>query len=126
MIARVYLQQGKFEEAIAESLKLPDRFWEIEFDPVLPRAYVLSGRRTEALKTLEQFKTASQTYTPPAYSIASIFTALGDHDQAFRWLDQAYEDLSCQFFKLGVDPAFRPLHPDPRFDALLKKMNLRR
>lgn len=126
MIARVYLEQGKFEEAIAESLKLPDRFWEIELDPILPRAYALSGRRVEALKTLEQFKTASQTYTPPAYSIASICTALGDHDQAFRWLDQAYEDLSCQLYKLGVDPAFRPLHPDPRFGALLKKMNLRR
>jgi tetratricopeptide (TPR) repeat protein len=126
MIARVYLQQGKFQESIAESLKLPDRFWEIELDPILPRAYALSGRRGEALKALEQFKTVSQTHAPPAYSIASIYTALADYDQAFRWLDQAYEDCSGPIYKLGVDPAFRPLHPDPRFDALLKKMNLRR
>src|ERR1039458_1667329 len=67
MIARVYLQQGKFQESIAESLKLPDRFWEIELDPILPRAYALSGRRGEALKALEQFKTVSQTHAPPAY-----------------------------------------------------------
>jgi serine/threonine protein kinase/TolB-like protein/tetratricopeptide (TPR) repeat protein len=126
IIAKVYLQQGKFQESIAESLKLPDRFWEIELDPILPRAYALSGRRGEALKALEQFKAVSQTDAPPAYSIASICTALGDYDQAFRWLDQAYEDCSGPIFKLGVDPAFRPLHPDPRFDALLKKMNLRR
>ena len=126
MIARVYLQQGKFQDAIAESLKLPERFWEIQVDPILPRAYALSGRRDEALQALEQFKTVSQTDAPPAYSIASICTALGDYDQAFRWLDQAFEDGSGQIYKLGVDPAFRPLHPDPRFDGLLKKMNLRR
>jgi adenylate cyclase len=123
-IAKVYLEQGKFEEAIAECRKVPDRFWEVETDPVLPRAYALSGRRAEALKVLKELNSAPQNHTPPAYSLASIHSALGDTDQALRWLNRAYEERSGPIYRVGVEPAFRQLQADPRSQALLAKMNL--
>ncbi|MEI6394111.1 MAG: tetratricopeptide repeat protein [Verrucomicrobiota bacterium] len=123
-IAKVFLEQGKFDEAIAECRKLPDRFWEIQVHPVLPRAYALSGRRAEALKVVKEITTNPQYHTPPAYSLACIYTALGETDQALRWLNRAYEERSSLIYKVGVEPAFRRLHGDLRFQALLKKMNL--
>ena len=124
-VARVYLQQGKCQQAIATSLRLPARFWEVETDPVLARAYALSGRRAAALKALEQLKVGSESDAPPAYSLASVHTALGEEEQALMWLTRAYEDRSGPLYRLAVEPAFHRLHGNPRFHDLLKKMNLR-
>ena len=122
--AAVYLQQGKFRECIAECLKLPDQFWEIETEPILAQAYALSGDRTKALTMLERLKGSFPADGQPAYSIASLYAVLGDTAEAIRWLDQAYVDRSSRMHTLAVNPIFRRLHLDSRFSAILKKMNL--
>lgn len=53
-----------------------------------------------------------------------IYVALGDRDRAFTWLEKGREQHSEVVLDLKADPAFEPLRSDPRFQALLSRMNL--
>jgi hypothetical protein len=58
-----------------------------------------------------------------AYHVALIHVGLGEKDQALQWLNKAYEDRSAYMVILNVDPWMDPLRSDPRFQALLRRMN---
>ena len=62
-------------------------------------------------------------YVSPYY-VAEIYTGLGDKDAAIEWLGKALDERSTWVVFLGVDPRFDPLRSDPRFAALLKRLNL--
>ena len=85
----------------------------------LARAYVASGKRSEAETLLSDLKKRSnpgQSYAP---EIAVIYAALGDTDQAMSWLEKGYEER----FNPGVliRPGFDPLRSDPRFEDLVRR-----
>jgi hypothetical protein len=48
----------------------------------------------------------------------------GRSDEARRWLERAYAQKEPSLFYIKAYPALNPLKADPRFKALLKKMNL--
>ena len=52
------------------------------------------------------------------------YVGLGDRDAAFRWLDQAFEGHAAFMDGLKASPAFDPLHSDPRWGILLRRMRL--
>ena len=58
------------------------------------------------------------------YYLASFAAELGDKDAAFALLDKAYDKNDQFIFFAKIDPAMRPLHGDPRYNALLKKLGL--
>jgi serine/threonine-protein kinase len=58
----------------------------------------------------------------PAYAVAEIYAWRGEKDKAFEWLDRAYQRHTGS--DLRHDPLVTSLHGDPRFAALLRKMNL--
>jgi len=66
---------------------------------------------------------AKQEYVP-RNSFARIYTHLGDKDQAMRWLEESYEKHEFFLTFLTVAPAFDPFRDDPRFQDLLRRMNL--
>jgi len=59
-----------------------------------------------------------------SYAIAYVYIPLGDFDQACAWLEKAYEEGSPGLVFLKVDPRMDPLRSDPRFQDLLRRMNL--
>jgi len=61
-----------------------------------------------------------------AFSLALAYARLGRKDQAFVWLEKAYEQRSNvqQMVFLGVDPRFDALRSDPRFDDFLRHAGL--
>ena len=90
----------------------------------LGRAYAVSGKRDKAKKVLDELKErATRSYVPP-YRIATVYNGLGEKDQAFEWLERAYEERSGSLVFLKVDPMFDNLRSDSRFTALLKKVGL--
>ncbi len=66
---------------------------------------------------------ATQVYVPPT-SFAWIHLGLGEIDQAFTWMERAIDDRDAIIIPIKSYPFLDPLRYDPRFAALLRKMNL--
>ena len=88
----------------------------------LGRVYVKSGRMTEAKRILHQL-TTSREYVS-AYAVASLHAALGSRDQAFAWLEKAYEEKAGSIQYIKTAPEMDSLRTDPRYTDLLKRMGL--
>ena len=58
----------------------------------------------------------------PPYFLAILNVGLGQHEEAFSWLDRAYRERDGYLTWLKVDSALDPLRPDPRFQTLLRRV----
>lgn len=90
----------------------------------LIHSYAASGRRSKALKALEEFKKTGKWRYVPAIYFACIYAGLLDKDQAFFWLEKAYQERSDGLTYLNVEPTFDPLRGDTRFRDLLRRVRL--
>ena len=91
---------------------------------VLVRAYAHAGRRSDALRVLEELKKRSQTGYVPAGAFVNAYLGLGDNEQAFAWMERAYQEQSNILQFLKVHPFFDPLRHDPRFADLVRRVGL--
>ena len=83
-----------------------------------------SHQPAEARKVVDRLKERSQqTYVQPMW-LAVIYLALGNKDQAFDWIQKAYEDRSAWLVYLKVDPLFDSVRQDARFTDLLRRVGL--
>jgi hypothetical protein len=57
-------------------------------------------------------------------TVGMAYAFLGDRDQAFRYLEQAYANGDSQLLFAVRLPALDALHSDPRYAELLRKMGL--
>jgi adenylate cyclase len=123
-----YVQKGMYKEAVAElqeavGLSMKSGVKGDRHRKNLGLAYAFSGNKLEALKILEEMKEESaQMYVSPL-SIAQLCTALGMKEEAFEWLEKAYEIHDGNMCLLRVWPAYDPIRSDPRFQDLLRRMN---
>jgi tetratricopeptide (TPR) repeat protein len=95
---------------------------------LLGHLYAVSGRQAAArgiISQLQEMSTDKSRYVPSLY-IALIYIGLGDKDQAFAWLDKAYSERSEYLVYLPTEPTAAPLRKDPRFDAVLERLGLRK
>lgn len=84
----------------------------------------LGGKAPEARSLLERLHAkASPGYVPPT-SFAWIHLGLGEIDAAFEWLDRAVDECDQFMMPIKSYEFFDPIRSDPRFLALLRKMNL--
>lgn len=91
---------------------------------MLAYAYGVAGRAGEARKLLKKLTELSKReYVPPA-SVAWGNFGLGDRDQAFEWMEKAYQERSNALAYLGVWPVVDPFRSDPRFRSLLRRIGL--
>jgi len=116
--------KGSFQEAIAEYQKAK----QLNDDPfvlaLLGHAYAVSGKRDEALRTLDQLKEIAKQRYVGAYGFAIVHAGLGDKDQAFQWLERGYQDRALEMTRLKVDPFLDNLRSDPRFADLVRRVGL--
>jgi eukaryotic-like serine/threonine-protein kinase len=86
-----------------------------------------AGRRGEAIRIARQLE--DETARAPEERlqpelIGYLYAQLGDHDRAFAWLERAIDERSARVLWLKVDPRAKPLRHDPRFAALLARLEL--
>jgi len=124
-LGQAYEQRGMYREAIAEfqkAVKLSAA--RTQALAALGHAYAVSGRKSEAVRILKDLTGKSKRTYVSSYHVAAIPTALGDKDQAFEWLEKAYQERSLWLVYLKVDPVLDPLRSDPRFADLLRRIGL--
>ena len=125
-LGQVYLQKGMYQEAIEEFQKgIIHSGDSISTRGIaqLASAYAAAGKRREALRVLDELmEESNQSYVSPA-RIAIVYVWLGDKDQAFAWLEKAYQERSPLVAHVNADPIFDPLRSDPRFQSLLRRLN---
>lgn len=128
VLAWCYAGEGLFDKAREEGERAralhpapdEDPFW------VTCRAYfyTMTGERTKALETLKHLMDLRRrTYVPPWF-VAMVYSGLGDKDHAFEWLERGYEARDVLMIKVVANSTMDPLRDDPRFDDLLRRMNL--
>ena len=124
-LGNFYLSQRKFDEAIASHLKVRELAGHTQhYLGSLGYAYGLAGRRAEALEELRLHEEIAKRSYVPARAFALIHAGLGNLDLAFEYFNQACDqhDGLLPFIKFA--PEFDPLRHDPRFDALIERLNL--
>jgi tetratricopeptide (TPR) repeat protein len=124
-LTQIYANMGMYDEAFAEAEKAI-ALWRRDGEtlPTLGILYWMSGNKDKAKEILDELHgIAKQRYVSPS-NFAVYYWHLGDIDQGFEWLEKAYEVRDQQIAWAKVHPAFDPLRSDPRFKAMLKKMNL--
>jgi TolB-like protein/Tfp pilus assembly protein PilF len=91
---------------------------------VLVRAYAHAGRRSDALRLLAELKRRKEAGYIPAAAFVNAYLGLGDNEQAFYWLEQAYKEQSNILQFLKSHPYFDPIRGDPRFTDLVRRVGL--
>jgi TolB-like protein/Flp pilus assembly protein TadD len=118
-----YAAKGNFPDAIDEfklTVKLSPA--NLTYLANLALHYAWAGKETEARQALAQVKDLSKTQFISAWAIGMIYVALGDKDEAFAWMDRAYEEHNGWLLTLRVNPWVDPLRSDPRFDEMVRRV----
>jgi len=120
-LGAAYVQMGRHEQAIAElreALKSSTIYAHTATE--LANALAVAGHREEAMKLLDTVE-----YVPwKTMGAALVYAGLAEKDEAFRSLEKAIELRAPFVILLKVDPRFDSLRDDPRFQNLLRRMNL--
>jgi tetratricopeptide (TPR) repeat protein len=124
-LGRAFLQTGELQKAI-EIFEKGTEFPAVNASVLggLGLAYAKAGREKEALEKLEQLEKLSEDKYVDATPFAYIYMGLGDKDKTFEYLESGFDTGDMYLFYLPIDPVFKELHDDPRFEGLLKKMGL--
>jgi TolB-like protein/DNA-binding winged helix-turn-helix (wHTH) protein/Flp pilus assembly protein TadD len=118
-------QRGMYPEAISEFQqgKTLSRGSPIMV-MALGHAYAASGNPGGAQRALGELQALSTRRYVPALYIAALYTALGDKNQAFQWLQQALGERSDQLVFLKMEPMSDSLRSDRRFQDLVRRIGL--
>jgi DNA-binding winged helix-turn-helix (wHTH) protein/TolB-like protein len=123
LLGLTYIYKGSYEPAILALQKsIPLSEGSPDESASLAHAYALAGKRTEARKILEELKQQAKLKFISPGTIADLYGALGERDQAFALLDKAVEERDNMVVLLKVEPMFDPLRSDPRFTDLLRRV----
>jgi len=120
-----YQGSGQTLQAISEYQKAVE-LSQGDSDPTaaLAHAYAAVGRKAEAQKILREWLRRSEgSYVSP-YMIAAIYAGLGGKDEAFEYLEKAYQERSSDLsYFLRADLRMDSLRSDPRFQDLMDRIN---
>jgi eukaryotic-like serine/threonine-protein kinase len=114
----------KFQEAVSQISQIPVS----SIGPIqkfsLAQALAFSGKKEEALDILKMVLVDPKYKEISESNIAKVYIALKDNDQAFKWLNKAYENRDDNLVYLAVEMIYDRIHNDQRYYELLKRMRL--
>jgi len=114
-LCEAYLRKGMYLKATAENRGDKQG---------LARIYALSGRKSEALKLVPELKEEVKHRDLWPIDMAELYAALGERDEAFAWLERAFDEKSQQLTYLNSGAEWDPLRSDPRFHDLVRRIGL--
>jgi TolB-like protein/DNA-binding winged helix-turn-helix (wHTH) protein/Tfp pilus assembly protein PilF len=124
-LGHVYAAKGMYREALAEYEKYSALSGGTPGSSALVGyAHARLGQRSQAFRVLDQLGAASKQRYVPALSFATVYVGLGEKEQAFLWLEKAYEERTNSLAYLKVTATWDPLRSDPRFADLVRRIGL--
>jgi TolB-like protein/DNA-binding winged helix-turn-helix (wHTH) protein/tetratricopeptide (TPR) repeat protein len=118
-LGQILLAEGKREAALEE---MPQEAPESGRDTGLAIIYHAIGRKGDSDAALARLTT--DRASDAAYEIAEAHAFRGEIDEAFAWLNRAYQQKDVELFTIKGDPLLKTLEPDTRYKAFMRKMNL--
>ena len=73
---------------------------------------------------MQEFTLRSKDHYVPPTDFAKIYAGLGENDEAFAWLEKAFAERESRLEFIKTDPSYDSLHSDPRFNEVLRQLNL--
>jgi predicted Zn-dependent protease len=117
LLSQIYLMQGRPQDALPE-IEI------VRFDAARAWlhaiAYHALGRKKESDAALSELIAKYHE----TMLVAEVYACRNQPDKAFEWLDRAYAQRDSSLIYTKVEPLLKSLHSDPRYTALLKKLNL--
>jgi len=89
----------------------------------LASVYGLAGRKREALRLIDELKERSRQHYISDSLFAEAYIGLGEKDEAMSWLERAYEEHDQWMVYIKSYPGWDALRSEPRFQALVRRMN---
>jgi TolB-like protein/Tfp pilus assembly protein PilF len=125
VLGEVYLSKGMYREGLSalEKYSALSRSGAASL-ALLGYSHARLGERKESLQMIEALKAASKQSFVPALFVALVYAGLEDKDQAFTWLEKAYEERFNRLAYLKVEAFWDPLRSDPRFADLLRRVGI--
>jgi serine/threonine-protein kinase len=122
-LAAALREKGELTQSLAEYERAQQAVGDI---PLFGYAVTLAraGKADSARAMLDRMLAYGRDHYINPITIAAVYTALGDRDRAFAWLDRTVADRTARLWKLPTLPEFRRLHNDPRFDRLIRRVGL--
>ena len=117
------LQGGNFSEAIGKFARARTLDAPPFVSGLLGYAYGMSGERARAMATLGELEKMSAGGIVAPFNLALVYLGLGDRARAIDYLEQAYAGSSELLVWLKIDRIYDPLRSEPRFVALMRRLN---
>jgi len=122
-----YIQKAQYSDALAEFQN--EKEYSGGWDPVVVETWIgiasaKMGNELKAQKILDELQETSRLTYVSCYHIGLLHYILGQTDQAFEWLEKAYNERDFWLCWLKIEPLFDYLRSDPRYGAIVKKMKL--
>jgi len=124
VLGRSYGAKGQYSEAVAEFIKLAELVGRGEASREMHDAYANGGWNGYLRYVEENGMTKTTAGYRQAYGVAASLAGLGQKDEAFAWLEKAYQQREYELTLLRVSPEMDNLRSDPRFTDLLRRVGL--
>ena len=125
LLSLAYQGMKMFDKAITENQRWGQLTGNrIKTDVALAEIYAAAGRKEEAEKIIKEVERGKDLSGNDHRGMALVYAALSENDKAFAWLERSYEKHEESLCSLKIDPKMKPLHSDPRFNVMLKKIGL--
>ncbi|MDQ3665478.1 MAG: protein kinase [Acidobacteriota bacterium] len=121
----IKVKQEKYEEALAaaqKSIELSNRSNAALGQ--LGHVYGRLGRTSEAEAIIKELEEKFANKIADGKDLAVVYAGLDDKDKAFDWLEKAFQYRSFHLTGMKIEPLLAPLHNDPRWSDLLRRVGL--
>jgi tetratricopeptide (TPR) repeat protein len=118
--SRVYLWSGEYQKVVQLYEQYPNEFARIKANAAV--AYFKLNQPDKTAEIIESLKSRQTGVGSPAYCLGLIYAQMGKPDNAFQWLEKAYEERQGELYWLKQEPPFKPLYGDPRWQEMLDKV----
>jgi TolB-like protein/Tfp pilus assembly protein PilF len=126
-LIQAYWAKGMYAQVVEEYKRVGQLGGDpkdVEFASALEQGFHAGGWKGALTKGVEVRLAQRKASYWSAYGIADLYAGLGESDEVFRWLKTAYEERDYQMESLRTDFRLDPLHSDPRFVELVRKVGL--